>query len=83
MLKTINIEVFPGGETSMVPPDSKIFAIQQTAVTVRIIGRYTMVASDQQYRFGEIMAVDFPLKRGMKQDEERFSLPRSDPKGSK
>jgi hypothetical protein len=52
--------------------------VSESTVTVRIIGRYTMVASDQKYKFGELLMVDYPRKQGMDQQEGPLSLEKRD-----
>jgi hypothetical protein len=51
--------------------------VSESTVTVRIIGRYTMVASDQKYKFSKVLAVDYPLQPDMQPNDERFSSARS------
>ncbi len=56
--------------------------VSESTVTVRIIGRYTMVASDQKYKLSKVVAVDFPFKQDRKPNETPLSLARRDPRGS-
>jgi hypothetical protein len=52
--------------------------VSESTVTVRIIGRYTMVASDQKHKFGELLMVDYPCKQGTHQHEGPLSLDKRD-----